>query len=106
MLRSYLSEILCHIPDRSGLPSAVRGAGAARFGLPSAVRGMPGVGCFNHCAPSGVVKADTRIAKAMVFIPYLLRTASTVIGPECIPSTPRARIHRRIQAREPAEPED
>ena len=50
MLRSYLNELLCHRPERSGLPSAVRGAGAVRFGLPSAVRGMPGVGCFSHCA--------------------------------------------------------
>src|SRR5688572_2991473 len=37
-------------PDRSGLPSAVRGAGADRFAFPSPVRGMPGVGCVNHCA--------------------------------------------------------
>jgi hypothetical protein len=34
----------CQTPDRSGLPSAVRGGGAVRFGLPSLVRGMPGVG--------------------------------------------------------------
>src|SRR5262245_40996944 len=40
----------CHSPDRSGLPSAVRGAGADRFGLPSAVLGIPTVGCVNHCA--------------------------------------------------------
>jgi hypothetical protein len=38
------------IPEKSGLPSAVRGAGAVRFGLPSAVRGMPGVRSFSHCA--------------------------------------------------------
>ena len=31
-------------PDRSGLPSAVRGVGADRFGRPSARRGVPGVG--------------------------------------------------------------
>jgi hypothetical protein len=29
-------------PERSGLPSAVFGAGAVRFGLPSGSRGMPG----------------------------------------------------------------
>src|SRR5438132_7635077 len=40
----FRSEILSHKPDRSGLPSAVRGAGAVRFGFPSAVRGMRGVG--------------------------------------------------------------
>src|SRR5437879_8865756 len=62
-LRSYLSEILCHRPDRSGLPSAVRGAGAVRFGLPSAVRGMTDVGRVTHWAESGVLSADKVIAK-------------------------------------------
>lgn len=33
-----------HKPERSGLPSAVRGARAERFGLPSFVRGTAGVG--------------------------------------------------------------
>jgi len=33
-----------HIPEKSSLPSAAFGAGAARFGLPSDSRGMPGVG--------------------------------------------------------------
>ena len=33
-----------HMPDKSGFPSAVRGAGASRFGLPSGVCGTPGVG--------------------------------------------------------------
>ena len=42
----------CHRPDKSGLPSGVLGAGAARFGLPSAVRGIPGVGQSSHCAPN------------------------------------------------------
>src|SRR5947209_13238439 len=55
MLLSYLAKILCHRPERSGLPSAVRGAGAVRFGLRSGVRGMPGVGYFSHCAARGVV---------------------------------------------------
>src|SRR5580700_132188 len=35
---------LSHMPLRSGLPSAVLGAGALRFGLPSGVLGTPGVG--------------------------------------------------------------
>ena len=34
----------CHIPERSGLPSEIRGAGAVRFGVPSGRRGTPGVG--------------------------------------------------------------
>src|SRR5438876_2926684 len=38
------------MPDRSGLPSAARGAGALTFGRPSVVRGTPGVGYGGHCA--------------------------------------------------------
>src|SRR5690242_13140193 len=33
-----------YMPERSGLPSAERGVGAARLGLPSGVRGTFGVG--------------------------------------------------------------
>jgi len=40
----------CHTPERSGLPSAVRGIGAVRSGFPSGVRGVPGDGKFNYCA--------------------------------------------------------
>src|SRR4030095_15087086 len=51
MLPTYPAGVfIAHRPDRSGLPSAVFGAGADRFGLPSAVRGMPAVGCLSHCA--------------------------------------------------------
>src|ERR1700736_1725264 len=50
------------MPDRSGLPSAVRGAGADRFGLPSGVRGMPGVFIVSHCAAKG---ADSKNAKVV-----------------------------------------
>src|SRR5213078_367143 len=70
-LRSYFSELLCQIPDKSGLPSAVRGAGAARFGLPFGVRGMPGVGYFSHCAASVVVSANKIITNTMGFIGHL-----------------------------------
>src|SRR6187200_991375 len=45
------------IPEKSTLPSAVRGVGASRFGLPSARRGTPGVGYDGHCAPSVDVTA-------------------------------------------------
>src|SRR5438128_11421681 len=58
----------CHRPDRSGLPSAVRGAGAVRFGLPSAVRGMPGVGRSTHCAARGVTEAAKMITAVKIFI--------------------------------------
>ena len=49
----------CQMPEKSGLPSAVLGAGAFRFALPSGRRGIPGVGRFNHCACA--VAAATRI---------------------------------------------
>src|SRR4030095_17253477 len=41
------------IPERSGLPSAARGAGAARFGVPSGRCGTPAVGYLIHCAGAG-----------------------------------------------------
>src|SRR6516162_6164078 len=40
----WLLSAATQIPDRSGLPSAVFGAGAESFGFPSGVRGIPGVG--------------------------------------------------------------
>ena len=40
------------MPEKSGLPSGVRGVGAARLGFPSAVFGTPAVGYFNHWAPA------------------------------------------------------
>src|SRR6185295_18867773 len=47
------NHALSQSPVKSGLPSAVRGAGASRFGLPSGVRGTPRVGYDGHCADSG-----------------------------------------------------
>ena len=38
------------MPEKSGLPSAARGAGADTFGLPSEVVGTPPVGCLVHWA--------------------------------------------------------
>src|SRR3974377_1438560 len=52
---------VCQTPEKSGLPSTVRGAGAARSGLPSALRGMPGVLYFNHCAPAEPGSANTTV---------------------------------------------
>src|SRR5262245_60439585 len=48
-------------PERSGLPSAVRGVGAVRLALPSAVRGVPGGTKFSHCA-CRVVESTTHTA--------------------------------------------
>src|SRR4029453_15194118 len=59
-----------HTPVRSGLPSAVLGAGAETFGLPSAVRGVPGSGTWIHCAcaawdaPSRPIASSTHTAEA------------------------------------------
>src|SRR6516162_8060570 len=41
------------IPERSGFPSAVRGAGAGRFGFPSGFRGTPASRNAGHCANAG-----------------------------------------------------
>src|SRR5262245_30368917 len=49
------------MPEKSGRPSAILGAGAERFGLPSGNRGMPAVGCLTHCALVAAV-SDTRTA--------------------------------------------
>src|SRR5262249_28198415 len=50
------------MPERSGLPSTVRGTGADRSGLPSGVRGIPGVLRLTHCADKEV---DNRKAKVI-----------------------------------------
>src|SRR5262245_47137729 len=50
------------IPEKSGLPSAVRGAGALRFGLPSDPFGTPGWGRNGHCADSDDERAATMAA--------------------------------------------
>src|SRR5580765_8333648 len=41
-----------HTPERSGLPSGSRGAGAAMLTLPSGIRGTDERGMFAHCAES------------------------------------------------------
>src|SRR5262245_37280439 len=48
-----------HWPDRSGLPSGVRGVGASRFTAPLASRGTFGVVCFAHCAETTDDSATT-----------------------------------------------
>jgi len=47
------------MPDKSGLPSTVRGAGADRFGLPSGRRGIPGVGYTIHWALTDAQQTHT-----------------------------------------------
>jgi hypothetical protein len=38
------------VPEKSGLPSAVRGVGASMSALPLSSRGIPASGYFGHCA--------------------------------------------------------
>src|ERR1700683_1556818 len=59
-------------PDRSGLLSGVRGAGAVRFGLPSAVLGIPGVLKLSHCADSEAGSSHKAVAIMVLCIKVLL----------------------------------
>src|SRR2546425_235006 len=47
-----------HMPEKSGVPSAVLGDGAVKFGEPSALRGTPGVGRCSHWAVRGIDRAS------------------------------------------------
>src|SRR5690242_9200378 len=66
MLRTYLFSFGSQMPDRSGLPSRVRGAGAERFTFPSVVRGMPVVGSFVHWPHSGAASRHTAAPAAWI----------------------------------------
>src|SRR5437773_6469970 len=68
MLRAYFGENFVQRPERSGLPSTVRGTGAVKLGLPSGVRGIPGVGWFNHWTASGALNATVTMAIREAFI--------------------------------------
>src|SRR5262245_8065415 len=69
-----------HIPDRSGLPSGTRGAGAAKLGLPSAVRGMFKCLTFSHWARAGAAHSIPTSNKRVVFICSPLDHASAAEG--------------------------
>src|SRR5215468_5506449 len=73
MLNPYGPGFPPQSPDRSGLPSAVLGMGAARSAFPSAVRGMPGVLYFNHCADAGVETRSTAPMMAVILALALIR---------------------------------
>src|SRR5689334_14069012 len=61
-----------HMPERSGLRSARRGAGAVRSTAPFFVRGTRAVGYFTHCADSGseaaiiTAAASTRLMRRIL----------------------------------------
>src|SRR5262245_33087840 len=54
-----------HTPEKSGLPSAVRGGGALTSRAPLGSRGTPGIGYLNHCvAASRGASSNTQTSKA------------------------------------------
>src|SRR5688572_27168338 len=59
-------------PEKSGLPSAVRGAGAARSGSPLGSFGTPAAGITSHCAERDAARtprvASTPAARITAFI--------------------------------------
>jgi len=58
-----------HIPEKSGLPSAVRGVGAPRFGNPLGVLGTPAVGYFSHWLERSAGIAKKMAALALTYDP-------------------------------------
>ena len=85
----------CQSPERSGLPSAVRGAAAERFGLPSAVRGIPAVGCVSHCPVLSAGRSSNGTRAAAPVNACVTRMVEPQERLQCnsIPSSPPAR-HR------------
>src|SRR5262249_5663597 len=57
-----------HIPDKSGLPSGPRGAGAERFGFPSALRGTFLWVTLSHCARAGAADSIPTNSQYVAFI--------------------------------------
>src|SRR2546428_4919865 len=64
MLKRQRGPAPLQTPVRSGLPSAVRGVGAAMLALPSGRRGVPAVGYLSHCASAVVDRSDAKTARA------------------------------------------
>src|SRR5258708_3999055 len=62
-LRRYFGPLACQMPEKSGLPSARRGAGALRFGFPSAPMGML-EGILVHWARAGMEPISKRAGSA------------------------------------------
>src|SRR5687767_9056076 len=64
------------LPDRSGLPLAMRGTGASMRTWPLSSRGTPGAGYFGHCAASDTEPASIRVRRpTSVRVILLLRVA-------------------------------
>jgi hypothetical protein len=89
--RPHIVSAVSQMPENSGLPSGLRGAGAARLGLPSAVRGTPAVGYFSHW-PNTVGDSTTRTVIATT------RRAERTMKVRIRPSDPFPRGVARIPA--------
>src|SRR5438874_1722446 len=70
MWKKAFGFLTAQTPDRSGLPSASRGAAAVKFTLPSRVRGTPGVGRFGHCANRETLIPHKIAATLYIGAPY------------------------------------
>src|SRR5690348_17268520 len=87
------------MPDRSGLPSDVRGVGAVRFGLPSGPFGTPGFGDNGHCAESDVESAATMTADTKTVNGRFMSASS--LSPERVYARAVASLRSRsVRARE------
>src|SRR5262245_52393026 len=73
------------MPEKSGLPSGARGAGAAKLGAPVAVFGTPAVGYFSHCAAAGDDRVNAAAATTTNEIDHTRRPC-TVYPPGIIMS--------------------
>ena len=73
-----------HMPEKSGFPSAVRGAGAEKSGVPSAFFGTPFVGYPSHCAcKAGVMARDNRrVAERMVRVTGMILVCTVRVNSE------------------------
>src|SRR5687768_3814442 len=77
---------LSQIPERSGLPSAARGMGAATFTLPSGPFGTPCTVARGHCADN-VSEEATAIAAAtsVVVNPFMCASGGLDRAPQLPP---------------------
>src|SRR5215471_3281938 len=77
LLRYFVLIPNCQIPERSGLPSGFRGAGAVRSDLPSLVRGIPLARTFSHWAAEGTLAI---VKSAATSEPVLRFTVTSGLG--------------------------
>jgi hypothetical protein len=70
------------IPEKSGLPSGVRGVDARRFGEPSGNLGTPAVGYVNHCA-----EADAALITANTTVTLASRTTHFIMSGLAVPES-------------------